>query len=200
MVRPSRIARKARQANRQEQENLQKRNLQSCEGCGFLLCNESHRKRQSKKYPTPLDQQQAHQETARKIRQRLKSKTFMGDVILDTRDMAFAIAASEINFGFAENRHVYWTGASHLPNGGCGIGVVYATSVETWMERAWSVRGKVVPRFEKSYTLEIYAISKTIEVAWERCCDLDVGQSPNSVCIYSDCESALRHFLKWRKI
>ncbi|KAE9375376.1 hypothetical protein N431DRAFT_454023 [Stipitochalara longipes BDJ] len=94
----------------------------------------------------------SNKETARKIRQRLKNKLFIGEVI---------IAANEVNFGFGESRHVYWTDASHLRNSCYGIGAVYATA-ETWIERARSFRGKVIPGSVNFYALEIYATANAL--------------------------------------
>lgn len=50
----------------------------------------------------------------------------------------------------------------------------------------------------KSHVLEAYAISKALEIAWERCYDMEMEQSLSSVCIYSDCLGALDYFSKFR--
>ena len=45
-----------------------------------------------------------------------------------------------------------------------------------------------------TYVLEICAIAKPLEIAWERCRNVEAEQRPSSVCIYSDCSDALKYF------
>ena len=46
--------------------------------------------------------------------------------------------------------------------------------------------------------LEVYAIAKAIEIAWERCRNLDAEQRPSNIVIYCDCPAALEFFARFR--
>jgi ribonuclease HI len=178
MVGPSKIARKARRAHEQQQEKLRKQNLPSCEGCD--LCSATKARE--------IDN--VMRESLRsKIRQDLKDKLFKGDVVIAPRHVARAEAANEVDFGAEQDRSVYWTDASRLRNSRCGIGVAYCSSTETWVKLSWHVRGPL-----KTHVLEVYAISKALEIAWERCRNVEAEKRPSSVRIYSDCPAALEYF------
>lgn len=99
---------------------------------------------------------------------------------------------SEVDF--EQDRLVFWTDGSRFDDCRCGIGVVYRTSTFSWTKLSWSA-----PKSIKSHVLEAYAISKALEIAWERCHDMEMEQRPSSVCIYSDCPGALDYFLKFRQ-
>ena len=99
---------------------------------------------------------------------------------------------SEVNF--EQDRWVFWTDGSRFDDCRCGIGVVYRSSTLSWAELCWSA-----PRSIKAHVLEVYAISKALEIAWERCRDVEMEQRPSSVCIYSDCSVALKHFSRFRQ-
>jgi hypothetical protein len=46
---------------------------------------------------------------------------------------------------------------------------------------------------------EIYAFAKALEIAWERCRNMEEEQRLSNVCIYSDCSGALDHFARFRQ-
>jgi ribonuclease HI len=75
-----------------------------------------------------------------------------------------------------------------------GIGVVYRSSTLSWVKLCWSAPGS-----RKAHVLEVYAISKALEIAWKRCRDVEMEQRPNSICIYSDCSGALEYFSRFRQ-
>ena len=99
---------------------------------------------------------------------------------------------SEVDF--EQDRLVFWTDGSRFGDCRCGIGVVYRTSTFSWTELSWSA-----PKSLKSHVLEVYAIAKALEIAWECCHDMEMEQRPSSVCIYSDCLGALEYFSNFRQ-
>ncbi|KUJ18931.1 uncharacterized protein LY89DRAFT_507998 [Mollisia scopiformis] len=202
MVRPSLISRKARRAHTRHQEDLRQQGLPPCKGCHLCSLADIHeikkkaRERDSDAPFTPQQQQRENKPCSRStIRKNLRNKLFQGAVVVPPRHVAHTEAMSE---GDVEpGRLVFWTDGSRADDGSCGIGVAYRSSPEAaWTERSWSA-----PRSTQTHVLEVYAISKALEMAWDRCRD-DMGMEqrprPSSVCIYSDCAGALEYFTRFR--
>ncbi|KAL2069849.1 hypothetical protein VTL71DRAFT_14528 [Oculimacula yallundae] len=74
-------------------------------------------------------------------------------------------------------------------NGSCGIGVVYSSAESSWTELSYRLCGSL-----DINVLEVYAISKALEIAWKEARDLEIEQRPSKVCIYSDSPTALDYF------
>ncbi|KAL8929672.1 MAG: hypothetical protein Q9172_000351 [Xanthocarpia lactea] len=193
MVRPSRLARKARREHERQQEILRKQHLPICEGCDLCSAISSRRiKRATVESHVPSSQPQGHQQSRRsKLRQYLKRNHFEADILITPRHDPHVQMANDLGFSSEQDRSVYWTDASRIGdrNFCCGIGVAYLSSAETWAELSWSIRAST-----NLYVLEICAIAKALEIAWERCRNVEAEQRPSSVCIYSDCSDALRYF------
>jgi len=99
---------------------------------------------------------------------------------------------SEVDF--EQDRLVLWTDGSRFDDCSCGIGLAYRSSTVAWTILSWSA-----PKSIKTHVLEVYAISKGLEIAWERFQDMGMEQKPSSVCIYSDCPGALEYFSRLRQ-
>ena len=194
MVRPSRLARKAQRAHERQQENLRKQNLPSCEGCDLCSATKAREiKKAIRDSYLPFSQRQENRQSPRsKLRQYLKKDLFEGDIVITPEHIVLAEVANGVDFGAEQDRLVYWTDGSRLKDSYCGIGVSYRSSTETWAELSWSVRGSI-----KTHALEIYAIAKALELAGERCRNVEAEQRPSSICIYSDCSGALEYFLQF---
>ncbi|PVH73557.1 hypothetical protein DL98DRAFT_519820 [Cadophora sp. DSE1049] len=182
MTKPSLIARKARREHERQQAILQKRNLPLCPGCE--LCSAT-KARECQRL------QQQHEKSLRsRTRQALKNTLFEGVVVIKPKDVALTGAASEAHTQTDQSRQVYWTDGSCRHNSSCGLGVVYYCSIRSrWIELSWRVRG-----FVGTHVLEIYAISKALEIAWNRCRDMETKLRPTCICVYSDCTGALEYF------
>jgi ribonuclease HI len=128
-----------------------------------------------------------------KIRQGLKNKLFRGVIIIDPRHVALTVAAKEVDLCANQGRSVYWTDGSRIKNSCCGIGVAYQSSTETWAELSWRIRGCV-----RTHVLEVYAIAKALEIAWEHCRNSEAEQRPSNIVIYCDCPAALEFFARFR--
>jgi ribonuclease HI len=194
MVRPSRISRVAQRAHKREQENLGKQGLPRCKGCHLCsLADAREIKKASRGSDAPFTQQHKYKQCSRSaIRKNLRNILFKGAIITLPRHVAHTEAMSEVEF---EQGHlVFWTDGSRFDDDHCGIGVAYRSSTEAWTKLSWSA-----PRSIKPHVLEIYAISKALEIAWERCRDMGTEQRPSSVCIYSDCSGALEYFSRFRQ-
>ncbi|KAL8912699.1 MAG: hypothetical protein Q9171_002332 [Xanthocarpia ochracea] len=193
MVRPSRLARNARREHERQQGILRKQHLPICEGCDLCSAINSRRiKKAIGESHVPSGQSQAHQQSRRrKLRQYLKGNLFEADILIAPRHDPHAQMVNDLGFSAEQDRSVYWTDASRLGvrNFCCGIGVAYLSSAERWAELSWSIRAST-----NTYVLEICAIAKALEIAWERCCNVEAEQRPTSVCIYSDCSEALKYF------
>jgi hypothetical protein len=187
MARPSQIARKARRAHERQQEIIRAQKLSST--CfGF----ETTATRKHTNAHTSTGQQASTPQSLRsKIRRDLKNNLFTGIVhIVDPRDVALAVAAGEV--GDCADRLVYWTNGSRFDIC-CGIGIAYCFSAEIWTQVCWRLR-KCAP----THILEVYAIAKALEVAFDYCRDLEAGQMPSNVVIYSDNLGALELFAQFR--
>jgi ribonuclease HI len=193
MVRPSRFARKARRAHERQQEEFRKQNLPSCEGCDLCSATKAREiEKAIRDSHVPFSQRQEHKQSPHsKLRQYLKKNLFEADIVITPKQIALTEVANEVDLGAEQDRSVYWTDGSRLKDSCCGIGVAYRSSTETWAELSWSVRGSI-----KTHVLEIYAIAKALEIARERCRNVEAEQRPSSVCIYSDCSGALEYFLQ----
>ncbi len=140
---------------------------------------------------TPSSKPQAHQQSRRsKLRQYLKRNLFEADIFITPRHDPHIQMVNDLGFSAEQDRSVYWTDASRLwdRNFTCGIGVAYLSSAERWAELSWSIRAST-----NMYVLEICAIAKALEIAWERCRNVEAERRPSSVCIYSDCSDALKY-------
>jgi hypothetical protein len=196
MVRPSRIARKARRAHKRQQENFQKHNLPICQGCDLCSTMKAQEvRRASRDSDIPCGQRQEHKQSLlSRIRQGLKNKFFKGVVFISPRHLALAEAEKEVGSCVEQSRSVYWTDGSRLKTSCCGIGIAYCSSTNTWTERSWRLRGSVKP-----HVLEVYAIAKALEISWENCRNMVDEHRPSSVCIYSDCLGALEYLDRSRR-
>ncbi|KAH6703201.1 ribonuclease H-like domain-containing protein [Leptodontidium sp. MPI-SDFR-AT-0119] len=185
MVRPSRIARKARREHERQQALLQKHNLPLCQGCESCTATEARAKQ---KLSRGGGQERTQSERSR-IRQGLKITLFEGVIIIHPREIALTEAALEGLNLTEHSKAVYWADGSRLKNGSCGIGVVYSATKSSWTELSYRVRGSA-----NANVLEVYAISKALEIAWKEARDMEIEQRPSDVCIYSDSQNALHYF------
>ncbi|KAL8680227.1 MAG: hypothetical protein Q9186_003585 [Xanthomendoza sp. 1 TL-2023] len=193
MVRPSRLARKARREHERQQEILRKQELPICKGCDLCSATESRGiKKALRESDEPSSQLQAHHQSRRnKLRRYLKRNLFEAEILIAPKHISIVEMANDLDFGADQDRSVYWTDASKRDSG-CGIGVAYLSSAGAWAHLSWSVRAST-----DTYALEIYAIAKALEIARERCRNVEAEQRPSSVCVYSDCSDALRYFLQF---
>lgn len=198
MVRPSRLARKDRREHERQQENLRKQQLPTCNGCNLCSAKNTREiKRTTRDSDVPLSQQHVNRQSPRsKLRQFLKRDMLQGNILIATPHVTVAGRADDLGFGAEKERLVYWTDASKREDLRCGIGVVHQSSTELWDGLSWSVRAST-----DTHVLEIYAIAKALELAGERCRAVEAEQRPSSVCMYSDCSSALDFFLQpWQSL
>lgn len=185
MVRPSRIARKARREHERQQALLQKHNLPLCQGCESCTAIEARAKQNLSR----VGGQKRPQSERSRVRQGLKRTLFEGVIIMHHREIALAEAALEGLNLTGHSKAVYWTDGSRLENGSCGIGVVFSAPKSSWTELSYRVRGSA-----KTTVLEVYAIAKALEIAWKQVRDVERDQRPSGVCIYSDSQNALDCF------
>lgn len=198
MARPSRLARKVRRAHERRQVDLRKQKSNVCECCDICPVTEVREiEKAIGESLVPPSQPQAHQRSRRsELRQFLKRNRFEADILVTLGHVQHARLASDLESRADQGRSVYWTDASRLgtEDYGCGIGVTYRFSTEKWAELSWSVRASI-----DVFVLEIYAIAKALEIARERCRNVEAEHRPGSVCVYSDCEDALRYFLQFER-
>jgi ribonuclease HI len=192
MVRPSRIARKARRAHERQQGHLWKQNLPICQGCDLCSATKSREVQKAiRDSNIPYGQRQEHKQSRRsRVRQSLKNKVFEGAVVIRSKIDALAEGADEVGFCAEPGRLVYWTDGSRLKNS-CGVGISYCSSTETWIELSWRVR-----KTTKTHILEIYAIAKALEIALVHYRNVEAKRRSSKVYIYSDCLGALEYFAR----
>ncbi|KAF7958893.1 hypothetical protein EAE96_002420 [Botrytis aclada] len=186
MVRPSRIARKARREHERQQGISQKRieaegARQLSRDCGTdrqtspdthaVGCGQSTIG--SLVAPKPIRGMRIGS-LRRKTKRDLKNKLFKGVVVIEPRETALSSAAKEVDSYFNEDRLVLWTDGSLSESSGCGIGIAYRSPKYGWDDIFWRIRGQISINH-----LEIYAV-------------------PSKVVIYSDSCSALELFHRWR--
>ncbi|KAL8937235.1 MAG: hypothetical protein Q9216_004527 [Gyalolechia sp. 2 TL-2023] len=181
MVRPSKIARKARRAHKRQHEDLRKQQqLPISEYCH--LCSAT-KPREIKKAigesHGPSSQPQAPQRFRRsKLPHFLKRNRFPAGILVALSHVSQAQTANDPEFGTERDRSVYWADASRRGDGdfSCGIGVAHQYTTETWVELSWSIRAST-----DVSVLEIYAIAKALEVAGERCLNMEPEHRPKGL-------------------
>ena len=93
MVRPSRIARKARREHERQQALLQKHNLPLCQGCESCTAIEARAKQNLSR----VGGQKRPQSERSRVRQGLKRTLFEGVIIMHHREIALAEAAKAVS-------------------------------------------------------------------------------------------------------
>lgn len=201
MVRPSRIARKARREHERQQGVL--KNKHKVQGARQLCTNKQtsldthvvgcgQSTIGSLVAPKPIRGIRIGS-LRRKTKRDLKNKLFKGVVVIEPSETALVSAAKEVNSYLNEDRLVLWTDGSGNETSDCGIGIAYRSSKYVWDDLSWRIRGQI-----STYLLEIYAIVRALEIGWDMCRNQGAERKPSKLVIYSDCSDALRRFDQFR--
>lgn len=117
-----------------------------------------------------------------------RDRSFKGVVSIRKHE-ARSVANQEVGLYPDQSRMACWSDGSQRVGGGCGVGVAYCSSTGIWTERSWDLREST-----DSSDLEVYAIAKALEIAWETCRKIVAEHRPSNVFICSDCLGALEYF------
>lgn len=106
----------------------------------------------------------------RKTKRILEDKHFKDVVVIEPRDIAFAIAAKEVDTYLSKDRLVFWADASndfdsdgsHKIDSDGGIGIAYHSSKCVCSDLSWHVRGQ-----NSTNLFEMSAIARALEIAWD---------------------------------
>ena len=161
-----------------------------------MLCNEDSRDQEDKKrFSLTFSQRYVNRKSSRgRLRHFLKGNLFQGNILITTAHITNARRVNDLYLAGEGERLVYWTDASKNKDLRCGIGVVGQSSLVSWDELSWSVRAS-----KDTYVLEIYAIAKALELDGEHCRMMGATQKQRYLCLYSDCSSALKYFLRFSR-
>ncbi|KAF7949612.1 uncharacterized protein EAE97_003121 [Botrytis byssoidea] len=205
-LRPSRIARKARREHERQQGILKNKHeargaRQLSRDCGIneqtsldthvVGCGQSTIS--SLVAPKPIRDHMRKGFLQPETKRDLEDKFFKGVVIIEPRETALANAAKEFESYSNEDRLVLWTDASRNELSDRGIGIAYHSSKYVWDELSWRIRGQI-----STHLLEVYAIVRALEIAWDMCRNQGAERMPSKILIYSDCYGALRLFDQFR--
>lgn len=166
----------------------------SCQGCDRCSAIKARETWIVLRDPSvPVDQEQGTSSVIpAKVYRRARDSSFKGVVSVKRRE-ARSVAKQEDGLYLDQSRMVYWSDGSQRVGLGCGVGVAYCSPTGIWTARSWGLREFTTPT-----DLEVYAIAKALEIAWETCRKIVAEHRPSSVFIYSDCLGALDYFNRFR--